>query len=264
MGRPNNQPGSNGSFLPRDYVVNKSQMRANFFALLLFTLVMAGVIGAFVVNHQRWRAVRDEADAISAQFAEEASKIDQLKALEAQRADLLDRAEVVTALVDRVPRSVLMAEIVRDMPSGVVLTLVSLDGERSKPPPPPTDPKAKGKSPKTRSLTSKSVAPAEKEAAPEKVHPPRFKHRVAVEGLAPDNESIADYLAAIESSPLFTEVELPLIQSTIVNDVGYRRFKFTMTLRDQANARQVAGVQEVAIQGDSFATVNTDDAAQAE
>ena len=116
MGRLINQkPSGSASFLPQEYVKSKSQIRANFFALLLFTLVMAGVIGAFFVNHQRWRDVEAQAAVISAQFTEEAAKIEQLKALEAQRADLLDRAEVVTALIDRVPRSVLMAEIVRDI-----------------------------------------------------------------------------------------------------------------------------------------------------
>lgn len=248
MGIRNHNQSANGSFLPPEYVKNKSQVRANFFALLLFTLVMAGVIGAFVVNHQRWRKVHAEAEIISAQFAEEASKIEQLKGLEAQRADLLDRAEVVTALIDRVPRSVLMAEIVRDLPDGVILTLVGLDGERARPPAAPADAKAKGKTPSTRSIAGKSVAPAEAKPEPEKVLPPRFTHTVTVEGLSTENEKIADYLGSLKNSPLFGDVELALITGTTVDEVGYRRFKMTMKLREQANARQVAGVEEFGLQ----------------
>lgn len=247
MGRLlNNQAaGAQGSFLPAEYVKNKSQVRANFVALLLFALVMAGVIGAFVVNHQRWREVRSQSEVISAQFRDEASKIDQLKALEAQRADLLDRAEVVTALIDRVPRSVLMAEVVRGLPAGVTLTLVGLEGERVKPPVVKPDPKAKGK---TRSLTKKADEP-EAAKEPERVLPPKFRHTVTVEGLAVDNEKIADYMRAIQASPLFTEVELPLISGTIVDEVGYRRFKITMVLQEQATARQVAGVEQFGLDG---------------
>lgn len=247
---------AHGSFLPAEYVKNKSQMRANFFALLLFTLVMAGVIGAFVVNHQRWREVREQARTISAQFEDEAAKIDQLKQLETQRADLLDRAEVVTALVDRVPRSVLMGEIVRAMPTGMTLTLVQLEGERAKPPVQKSDPKAsKGK---TKSIASKTVKGKDEKEPEPKVLPPKFKHTVTVEGLADQNEKIADFLAAIKASPLFTEVELPLIASTIVDQVEYRKFKVTMRLREQADARQVAGAEEVELNRAAFGVTTVD------
>lgn len=257
MGIHNRHPNiATPSFMPTDYVRSKHQVRANFFALVLFTLVMAGVIGAFVVNHQRWRTVREQADLISAQFKEEAAKIEQLKALETQRAGLLDRAEVVTALIDRVPRSVLIAEVVRDLPAGITLTLIGMDGERVRPPAPPADPKARTTN--TRSLTTRNAGTPEKKPEPEKVMPPRFRHMVTIEGLSTDNEKIADYLGAIKSSPLFTDVELALITGTTVDSVGYRRFKMTMRLREQANARQVAGVEEIGIDRAAFGLTNVD------
>lgn len=250
--------GGQGSFLPAEYVKNKSQVRANFVALLLFTMVMAGVIGAFVVNHQRWRKVRAQADAISAQFAEEAAKIEELKQLESQRTDLLDRAEVVTALIDRVPRSVLMAEIVRGMPAGLNLTMVSLEGERAKPPPPKVEPKAKNK---TRSI-SESAQKDDKPEEPEKVLPPRFEHTLTIEGLADQNEKIADYLAALKSSPLFTQVELQLIAGTLIDKTEFRKFKVTMALREQADAHQVAGAEEVRIDRSAFGVTTVETGAE--
>ncbi len=253
MGIRKHNHSANGSFLPPEYVKNKSQVRANFFALLLFTMVIAGVIGAFVVNHQRWRKVHAQAEIISAQFADEAAKIDQLKSLEAQRADLLDRAEVVTALIDRVPRSVLIAEIVRDLPDGIVLTLVGLDGERARPVAPAADPKAKAKAPATRSIAGRNAAP-ETKPVPERVMPPRFSHTVTIEGLSTENGKIADYLGILKASPLFSDVELSQITAAVVEEVGYRRFKMTMKLREQANARQVAGVEEFGLQINSTMT----------
>ncbi len=247
---------AHGSFLPAEYVKNKSQTRANFVALLLFTIVMAGVIGVFVVNHQRWREVSAQAKLISTQFSEEAEKIEQLKGLETQRADLLDRAEVVTALIDRVPRSVMMAEIVRGMPDGMTLTVVDLEGERVKPPAPKVDPKAnKGK---TKSLSAKSTGKDKEEAlAPEKVLPPKFRHTLTIEGLADQNEKITDFLANLKASPLFVEVELPLIAATIVDQVEWRKFKITMRLREDADARQVAGTEEFQIDRSAFGSPTT-------
>lgn len=239
-----------GSFLPAEYVKNKSQTRANFVALLLFAIVMAGVIGVFVVNHQRWRDVSGKAKIISAQFADEAAKIDQLKALETQRADLLDRAEVVTALIDRVPRSVLMAEIVRSLPQGMTLTVVDLEGDRVKPP--KVESSSKSDKGKTRSISKKSKKNDDEKDEPEKVYPPKFKHTVTIEGLAEENENVADFLASIKASPLFSGVELQLISSTIVDKVEWRKFRVTMQLRDKADARQVAGVEEVELEGAVF------------
>lgn len=249
MGKMINPKSSGGgSFLPAEYVKNKSQTRANFVALLLFAIVMAGVIGVFVVNHQRWRDVSADAKIVAAQFTEEAAKIDQLKGLEEQRAELLDRAEVVTALIDRVPRSVLMAEIVRSMPSGMTLTVVELEGDRIKPPAPPKEAKSKGK---TRSIAKKG-AEKEEEAKPERVLPPRFKHTVTIEGLAEQNEGVADFLAGVKASPLFVDVELQLISSTIVDQVEWRKFRVTMGLSEKADARDVAGAIEVELDNAGF------------
>lgn len=256
MGKQANPKASKqGSFLPAEYVKNKSQTRANFVALLLFAIVMAGVIGVFVVNHQRWRDVSGKAEIISAQFAEEAAKIDQLKELETQRADLLDRAEVVTALIDRVPRSVLMAEIVRSLPSGLTLTVVQLEGDRVKPPAPPKSKSDKGK---TRSISRKETTKKDAPEEPAKVYPPKFKHTLTIDGLAEENEQVADFLASIKASPLFTGVELQLISSTIVDKVEWRKFRVTMQLSPKADARQVAGTVEVELEGSAFGITNVD------
>ncbi|HCT45634.1 MAG TPA: hypothetical protein DF699_10520, partial [Phycisphaerales bacterium] len=95
MSQSSGQPKPGGSFLPQEYVKGRSQLRANIMALMLFMLVIAGVVGAFVVNHQRWRRVRVEHNQVSMAFEEEASKIKQLEELEKQREELVTRAEVV-------------------------------------------------------------------------------------------------------------------------------------------------------------------------
>jgi Tfp pilus assembly protein PilN len=121
------QSNNNGSFLPAEYVKSKGQVRASLMAMLLFVLVLGGVVGAFVVNHQRWRNVRDQQQIVETAFKDESVKIEQLKGLEKQRNELLQRAEVVTALKDRVPRSVLVGEIVRGVPNSMTLTKLDLD-----------------------------------------------------------------------------------------------------------------------------------------
>lgn len=245
MSYTNTQSKPGGSFLPQEYVKGKSQLRANIMALLLFVLVLGGVVGAFVVNHQRWRRVHVEQKQVAAAFEEEAAKIKQLQELEKQRVELIERAEVVTALKDRIPRSVLIGEIVRAIPDGLTLTTVNMEGERVKPPVPAADPKA---AKQTRTLKGKNVG-AGKDSEPEnpKVHPPKFKFSLSIEGIANENNQVADFLSGIKSSPLFDQVELPLIAETIIDKQAYRKFKLTMNLRESADARLVDGTEEFKI-----------------
>jgi Tfp pilus assembly protein PilN len=259
MSQTDQQQGQGGSFLPAEYVKGKSQVRANVIAMMLFMLVLAGVVGAFVVNHQRWRRVHEEQKLVAKDFEEEATKIEQLKDLETQRKELIERAEVVTALKDRVPRSVLLGEIVRAIPSGLTLTQVNLEGERVR-----VQPKAdpKGAAAKSRTLKGKSVGKGKGQVAtePVKVLPPKFKFTLSAEGVAEENDNVADFLSSIKASPLFGSVELQFINQTTIDKEQYRRFKVTMNLLEQADARLVDGTEEVTIGNVDFgvAGVETD------
>src|SRR4051812_3058349 len=96
-------PASN-SFLPEDYVARKTETRVNVLILGLFALVLGGVVAAFVVTNQRWQALRQRQANVNEQCVLEGHKIEQLNALENQRAQMMEKAEITAALVERVPR----------------------------------------------------------------------------------------------------------------------------------------------------------------
>lgn len=234
-----------GSFLPSDYVRGKGQARASMFAILLFVLVLAGVIGAFFVNHQRWNRVREEQQLVAASFKEETAKIEQLKVLEQQRVVLTDKAEIVTALKDRVPRSVLVGELVRGIGSGITLTEIKLDGERVRPPVVKQDSKTAVKSIGVSGVgNGKDATPV----AP-KVHPPKFKFSLSVDGLSENNDDIADYLSSLKSSPLLSDVELQYINQTLIDSIEFRKFRITMDLSPTADAGLVKGTVAIDMEG---------------
>ena len=240
-----------GSFLPAEYVKGKGQVRASLMAMLLFVLVLGGVVGAFVVNHQRWRKVHQEQTLVEAAFADEATKIEQLKSLEKQRNELLERAEIVTALKDRVPRSVLVGEIVRGIPGGTTLTKLDLEGERVKPPTPKEDPKKKGAK---ASLTKNGVGSGKDggDKAPAKVHPPKFRFSMTIGGISANNDEIADYLKSLKSSNLFRDVELQFIDNATIDKREYRKFSITLSLVEKADAKMLAETEEVRIRNAGF------------
>src|SRR3954469_13856228 len=119
-----------GSFLPQEYVERKAELRANLLCLGLFGVVMFGVVGAFFVTNRQWLKVKQSREAIASQYAQEAARIEQLKLLERQKAEIVQKAEVSTALIERVRRSVLLSELANRKPDDVTLLEVQLTGKR--------------------------------------------------------------------------------------------------------------------------------------
>ncbi len=101
---------TNASFLPDDYLDQKAERRTNLISLVLFAVVMLGVFLAFLVTNQKWSDVKNHQERINAHYQEAAQQITELVELEEQKSEMLLRAEIAAALVERVPRSVLLAE----------------------------------------------------------------------------------------------------------------------------------------------------------
>ncbi len=245
-----NQP-SQSTFLPTDYVRGKTQTRANVLALILFGAVIIGVVGAFFLNNTRLQSVMSRENEVDEQTRSAAEHLEQLKALRVQREGMIDSAELVTALIERVPRSVLLAELVRGMPEELVLTDIDLVGERVKTPTTPTASSAPAKRSRASARSISNRVSVGKDAADEgaepKILPPRFKHRVVLTGLAAVNNDVADYLASLKASPLFGAVELQYITETKVEDVELRKFQISMNLLPTADVSQVESAVETSL-----------------
>ncbi|MEA5557669.1 PilN domain-containing protein [Nodularia spumigena] len=226
-----------GSFLPEDYVSRKADNRANILCLGLFAVVMAGVVSAFMVTNRQWEGVKKEQEAINASYEQESKKIAQLKDLEAQRTSMIDRGEITTALIERTPRSMLMAQLVTTLPEGITLLNTEVKSKRLAVVAPPPEAQTQ-----TRSLSSRASKPASKSSKtsksakaepppPPRPQAPRFESTLAITGVAGENQQIADYLAALKQSQLLEAVELVYIKEAIMADMALRRFQINAKLR---------------------------------
>jgi len=234
-----------GSFLPEDYVRDRRERRSNILAALIFSVVMVLVVSAFFVTQRQWTSVKSQQESINRDYATEAQKIEQLKTLEKQKVEMLDKAEITAALLERVPRSVLLAELINRMPEQLTLTEFKLDGKRVVVAAPKADPK-EAKANKGRPQPGKKGAPAEdKKAADEKpkVTPPKFEFKVELVGLAANDEEVADYHAALKDCPLLANVDLISSVESVVDDVGRRKFRIEAALRTDVDARNIQPLQ---------------------
>ena len=118
------------SFLPEDYLQQKAERRTIFISLVLCVLVFAGVIAAFFVTNQRWNDFRHYTKQVNIRYQSSAAAIEQLKQVEDQKVTLLEKAELTTALIERVPKSILFAEIINRMPKHMTLLELELKSQR--------------------------------------------------------------------------------------------------------------------------------------
>ncbi|MDX2146517.1 MAG: PilN domain-containing protein [Planctomycetota bacterium] len=223
------------SFLPADYVARKSEQRATMLGLGLFGLVMLGVVGAFLVTNRAWTSVREERLAVDKLYAEEAGKIEQLKELEQQRAQMMEKAEVTAALIENVPRSVLLGELVLRLPEDVKLTNMDLKGTR-------IETRVQAPPPGAAPMQVKSLADTKSKAAETKpkIQAPRFQHTLLMQGVASNNNDIADYVASLRACPLLQGVELNYIREATIQDRSLRQFEIQAEIRQDADGRALA------------------------
>jgi hypothetical protein len=230
-------PASN-SFLPEDYIARKTATRMNILILGLFTLVLGGVVAAFVVTNRHWHEVRDRQKNVNEQWSLEGKKMDQLKALEGQRAQMMEKAEITAALVEHVPRWAVLGEVTLRMPQDMRLDSMIIKSTRTDPvvAPPKSGPTA---APLVKSLTDKITGAAPPQERP-KVLAPKFTYALTIVGSTPKNTDVADFLASLKSSPIFNGVELTYIREAKEKDRDLRKFEIVSTIRSDTDTGVLA------------------------
>ena len=126
--------GAGASFLPEDYIERKTERRANLIYLTLFAVVIFSVVGAFFVTNRQWATVKSQQQAINARYTKAAQDIELLKSLEAQKQQRMAKAELTMALIEKAPRSLLLAELINRMPEKLTLLEFEIDSKRIEPP----------------------------------------------------------------------------------------------------------------------------------
>lgn len=241
MSNPYRPGGAGQSFLPEDYIRAKAEGRANVITLTLFALVLAGVMGAFIVTRASVERIAKRKEFVNQQFVEAEKKIAQLKALESQQAQMMEKAEITAALVEKVPRWGVLGELTLRMPADMRLDSLVIKSARPKVEPPPTA--AAARPPAVRSLAGKvanKVKGQEKE--PERPRPqvPRFTYTLTLEGTAVKNQDIADYLASLKASPVLDRVEMSFIREAREKDKELRKFQVTAQVRTELDTSALA------------------------
>lgn len=223
------------SFLPEDYIERRVELRTNVICLSLFGVVLAGVLGAYFVTSRQRAEVLEHQQQINASFTEAAKRISQLDELQAQKKRLLRKAQVASTLIEPVPRSILLAELINRMPASLTLTDLKLKSKK-------IQGTVNVAAPAGSAMSAAALAAkkAKGEAdIPDVPEVPTYRVDIELIGIAPTDIQVAQYMASLAQCDLLTNVDLSYSEETRVDDLSVRRFRIDMRLDPRADVRTI-------------------------
>jgi len=118
------------NLLPEEYVRQANRRRTNTLCLLLFFAVMGGVGATEVVSSRSYRHTQQVRERVDASYMEAARLIAQMRELEGKKTRMLQKAEETSSLLERVPRSYILALVTNALPEQASLREVNLQHKK--------------------------------------------------------------------------------------------------------------------------------------
>lgn len=219
------------NFVPDDYIQQRQSNRANSLYLILLIAVLCGIGATFSVLKMRQRSVQAELAQLSRQLTQAKDQIAKLEELKSKNKTRLNVMMMTASLIEQVPRSVLLACLTNNLPAGVSLTTLEMK-EKEKPKTPTAA--------LTKSGTAKKPAAAGKTGStPAKIEldlpsaPPEPEVTLMIQGLAPSDIEVANYIANLNESILFDQVQLVQSEERDVEGIKFREFRLAARIRPE-------------------------------
>jgi Tfp pilus assembly protein PilN len=219
----------NINFVPDDYIQKRETMRTNLMYMVLFSVVLAALGGAFMVLKVRQRSINVQAQIINAKMAQAKEEITKLEDLQNKRKEMMEAALATAELIEPVPRTILLAELTNALPGGVSLRKIKLVEQQI------AAAKAKGGS----SSYDKAKATAGNKKSEAKLPEVQLtKTNLEIEGIAPSDIQVAGYIAVLNSSTLLDNVTLVYSSELGKDESTYREFRLMATLKKDVHLSQ--------------------------
>lgn len=216
------------SFLPDDYLERKQRHRTNAICATLFVIVVGSVFAAWYFSKRSLSELEQQYTGIELQYTEAAKRIQQVREMQAKQRTMANQAELTASLLERVPRSHLLAEITNAIPTG--LSLLEFDlVSRVRPPAPAATPPAGGAG----GVTARDAARAGQQPAP-RAEPRQFNVQMKITGVAGTDVQVASFISKLSLSKLFRDVNLVVSEEHTIESRKVRRFTIEMTLDPDA------------------------------
>jgi hypothetical protein len=188
------------------------------------------------VTNKQWDSIHDRQKVVALRFEEVATKITRMEELRGMRDSLVERAELASALVSRLPRSILLDGLVTRMPPRVSWSSLLLSSKEIVAPVQhgnASNDRLKPRGPKAVPVRTRGPNGGSKPAN-ERPSPKRYETTVTLTGLAPDEVDVSMYVAALQGFWMIESVMPDSTELVDIDDVSMRRFTITMKLDSNA------------------------------
>lgn len=223
------------NFVPNDYIQQRQSSRANLMYLTLLAALLGGIGVTFSIIKMRQRAVRVELDAVNAKMTAAKEQIAQLEELKSKGKTMMKSMVMTAELLEPVPRSIVLACLTNNMPSGVSLLEVQMKEKETKVAvqPTPSASPSKGTAANTGAKSSQyQAASAKKKKDAAAVETKTIlDSNLEIEGIAPSDIEVASFIANLSGSILLDSVELVESKEEDVDGVKFRQFRLRTSLK---------------------------------
>jgi Tfp pilus assembly protein PilN len=192
---------------------------------MLFIALMAVLGGSFVTIKIRQRGFNAKEKLVNAKMSQAQEAIKQFEQLQTKRKTMMKTVQTTVALLEPVPRSVLLASLTNSLPAGVSLLQVNIIQKESiKTNQIPVITKYK-------TTQNEKMAESQPKVSQEKL----LETHIDIEGIAPSDRQVADYIGQLSCSFLLDNVELVESKEYKIEDTALRQFKLTAMLRSDVH-----------------------------
>ena len=207
------------NFVPDDYVQQRRASRSNVLYLMLL-LAMLGAIGiTFGFIKMRQRTVQTELAQLNSRMAEAQQQIAQLEELKTKSKTMMATMVMTAELLEPVPRSIILASLTNNLPSGVSLLDFALEEKEIQ----VYKPSAKNTTGSRYSKSNANAAAGE----PQKT----ITTNLQIKGIAPSDIQVAGFIARLSDAILFDEVSLVESKEIEIEKIKYREFRLKAIIR---------------------------------
>ena len=191
------------SFLPEDYLEQKMRRRADIVCALMIILAAGAGTFAWSTVHRHDVKVQAQWDQVDAKYTDAARKIEQVKKMHEQQRQVVHHAELAASLVERVPRSNILAELTNALPPGVSLVEFLMDSKAHQDPAPKT-----GNSSFEQHRAAIEAQQHNNDALGLGAKPPQYDVHMKVTGIAQNDVQVAQLISRLSHSKIFSDVNL--------------------------------------------------------
>jgi Tfp pilus assembly protein PilN len=224
------------NLLPNEYIQRKGAQRSNRVCLGLFVIVMVGVLAAAAASYRCQSNTQCVLDRVDEDYQQATAMMSELNQLQQQKQMMLEKARSTSTLLERIPRSYVLAVLTNSLPPNTSLLDVNLYPKRIVTP-------AAAAAARDAKFASKTGAAATSAT--------QVFSEIIISGLADTDVAVARFIANLARSPLASSVDLVYSQEktieikdsrkVVIDKPLVREFQVRVVLRGDLDVIDVIG-----------------------